>query len=72
MKQVAGTWQNLRKMTGNNPNLDIVSISAHTKFGKILFICSQDIDLSGNEILNEILTSAKGHKLCYNCAKNHV
>ena len=28
----------------NNPNLDLVSIDAYRKFGKILLICSQDID----------------------------
>ena len=27
---------NLRKRTGNNPNTDLVSINAYTKFGKIL------------------------------------
>ena len=27
---------NLRKMCGNNPNLDLVNINAHTKFGQIL------------------------------------
>ena len=31
---------NLRKMTGNNPNLDLVSINAYTKFGKIQLIYS--------------------------------
>ena len=35
---------NLRKMTGNNPNLDLVNINAQTKFGQILSICSQDIE----------------------------
>ena len=32
----------LRKMTANNPNVDIVSINI--KFGQNLSICSQDID----------------------------
>ena len=31
-------------MTGNNPNLDLVDINAHTKFGQIISICSQDIE----------------------------
>ena len=45
-------------MTGNNPNLDLVNINAHTKFGQILSILNI---LSGNGILNEILASVKGH-----------
>ena len=35
-------------MTGNNPNLDLVDINAFTKFGKILSICSQDIERKRN------------------------
>ena len=35
---------NLRKMTGNNSKLDLVSIFAHTKFGQILSVSSQDIE----------------------------
>ena len=31
----------LRKMTGNNPKLDLVNDDVHTKFGWILSICSQ-------------------------------
>ena len=45
----------VRKMTGNNPKLDLVNDDVHTKFGRILSICSQDIELK-----NEILTSIKG------------
>ena len=33
----------LRKMTGNNPKLDVVNVDVHTKFGQILSIRSQDI-----------------------------
>ena len=38
----------LQKMTGNNPNLDLVNINAYIKFGEtpidlVLSICSQDI-----------------------------
>ena len=44
----------LRKMTGNNPKLDIVNDDVHTKFGRILSIRSQDIERK------EILTSIKG------------
>ena len=29
---------NLRKMTNNNPNLHLVNINGHTKFGQILSI----------------------------------
>ena len=39
---------NLQKMTGNNPNLDLVNINAHIKFDQILYICSQDIELKRN------------------------
>ena len=34
----------LRKMTGNNPKLDLVNDDVHTKFGCILLIRSQDIE----------------------------
>ena len=48
---------NLWKMTGNHPNVDFVNINAYTKkfYQLVLKI------LSGNEILNEILTSVMGH-----------
>ena len=31
---------NFRKMTGNNPNLDLVNIKTHKRFGQILSISS--------------------------------
>ena len=34
----------LRKMTGNNPKLDLVNDDVHTKFGWILSIRFQDIE----------------------------
>ena len=34
----------LRKMTGNNPKLDLVNVDVHTKYGLILSIRSQDIE----------------------------
>ena len=34
----------VRKMTGNNPNIDLVNINAHTKFGQILTISSQEFE----------------------------
>ena len=37
-------YTNLRNMTANNPNLDLVSINSHIKFGEIRSICSQDIE----------------------------
>ena len=40
-------------MTGNNPKLDLVNVDVHTKFGRILSICSRKI-LSGKEILTSI------------------
>ena len=39
---------NLRKMTGNNPNIDLVSINAYTKFDEIVSIGSQDIGRKRN------------------------
>ena len=38
----------LRKMTGNNPRLDLVNVDVHTKFGQILPIRSQDIERKRN------------------------
>ena len=37
-----------RKMTGNNPKLDLVNVDVHTKFGQILSIRSQDIERKQN------------------------
>ena len=44
---------NLRQMTGNNPNLDLVNINAHTKFGQILWIRSQDIEWKQNSDISQ-------------------
>ena len=35
---------NVWKIMCNNPNLDLVSIDAYRKFGKILSICFKDIE----------------------------
>ena len=43
----------LRKMTGNNPKLDLVNADAHTKFGQILSIRSQDIERKRNSDVNQ-------------------
>ena len=52
-------------MTGTrkNPNLDLVNINAYTTFGKILSICSQNIERKQN------LTSIKGHNSLTNLQK---
>ena len=42
----------LRKMTGNNPKLDLVNDDVHTKFGRILSIRSQDIERKRNSDVN--------------------
>ena len=43
----------LRKMTRNNPKLDLVNVDVHTKFGQILSICSQDIKRKQNSDVNQ-------------------
>ena len=42
----------LRKMTGNNPKLDLVNDDVHTKFDRILSIRSQDIERKQNSDVN--------------------
>ena len=42
-----------RKITGNNPKLDIVNVDEHTKFGLILSIRSQDIERKRNSDVNQ-------------------
>ena len=54
----------LRKMTGNNPKLDLVNVDEHTKSGQILSICSQDIERKRNSDINQ------GLQLRQNFAKN--
>ena len=43
----------LRKMTGNNPKLDLVNVDVHTKFGQILSMRSQDIERKRNSDINQ-------------------
>ena len=43
----------LRKMTSNNPKLDLVNVDVHTKFGQILSICSRDIERKRNYDFNQ-------------------
>ena len=45
--------QILRKMTGNNPKLDVVNVDVNTKFGQILSIRSQDIERKQNSDVNQ-------------------
>ena len=42
-----------RKMTGNNPKLDLVNVDVHTKFRQILSICSQAIERKRNCDVNQ-------------------
>ena len=48
-----------RKITGNNPKLDIVNVDVHTNFGQILSIRSQDIERKRNSDVNQGLYSVK-------------
>ena len=41
-----------KTMTGNYHKLDLVNIDAHTKFGRILSIRSQDIERKRNSDVN--------------------
>ena len=43
----------MRKMTGNNPKLDLVNVDVHTKFNQILSIGSQDIERKRNYDVNQ-------------------
>ena len=43
----------LRKITGNNPKVDLVNDDMHTKFGRILSIRSQDIERKRNSDVNQ-------------------
>ena len=40
-------------MTGKNPKLDLVNDDVHTKFGRILSICSRDIERKRNSDVNQ-------------------
>ena len=55
LKSIKGrnSVKNLRKMTGNNPKLDLVNEDMHTKFGRILSIRSQDIERKRNSNVNQ-------------------
>ena len=43
----------LQKLAHNNPNQDLVHVSAYAKFGKIPPICSQDIEWKQNSDINQ-------------------
>ena len=53
-----------KTMTGNYHKLDLVNIDAHTKFGLIMSIRSQDIEQKRNSDVNQ------GPSLRQNFAKN--
>ena len=55
LAQIKGHYfvSNVRKMTCNNPKLDLVNINAYIKFGKILSNCSQDIERKQNFAINQ-------------------
>ena len=57
----------LRKMTGNNPKLDLVNDDVHTKFGRILSIRSQDIERKRNSDVN--MGPSKGNNSYANLGK---
>ena len=44
---------NLQKMTLYNPNLDLIKVNVHTKFGLILSIGSQDVERKRNSDINK-------------------
>ena len=43
---------NLQRMTGNNPNLDLLNMNAYINLVKFYRICSQYIKLKRNSIIN--------------------
>ena len=55
LKSIKGrnSFKILRKITGNNPKLDLVNVDVHTKFGQILSIRSQDIERKRNSDINQ-------------------
>ena len=57
----------LRKMTGNNPKLDLVNDDVHTKFCRILSIRSQDIERKRNSDVN--IGPSKGNNSYANLGK---
>ena len=44
---------NLQNLTFYNPNLDIINVNVHTKFGLILSIGSHDIEWKQNSDINQ-------------------
>ena len=43
----------LRKMTGNNPNLDLANRNDYIKLDQIMSICSRDIEPKRNSDVNQ-------------------
>ena len=50
---------NEQKMTGNNPNLDLISINANLKFGESLLICHKKIELKHQPMAKTLLHICK-------------
>ena len=48
INQGHNSGKNVRKMTCNHPNLDLVNMNAYIRFGENLSICSQDIGRKRN------------------------
>ena len=54
----------LRKVTGNNPDLDLVHIRAYTKVGQTLSICFEDIQRKQNSDTNVALFALISYANC--------
>ena len=55
LKSINGcnSFKILRKITGNNPKLDLVNVDGQIKFGRILSIRSQDIERKQNSDISQ-------------------
>ena len=51
--KVTNSVANLRKGKLYNPNIDLINDNVHTKLGKDLSICSQDIEQKLNSDINQ-------------------
>ena len=61
---------NLRKMTANNPKVELVSLNSYIKFGENLSICSKDIEQKQNFGVNQGHNSGTNEQnmMCNNVA----
>ena len=60
---------NLKKMTGKNPNLDLVNVNAFIKNGQILSICSKDFEQKRNSNLSYDVASGSEITPCNKICK---